>query len=82
MLVLVLLVCLLLVNLMQMSSLRQRADKLAQMIDQARNDEEKLQELKEYLQSDDYVRKWAVENGRIQQDDVTWLEQNFPNGSN
>ncbi len=81
-LILVLLVCMLLVTLMQMSSLNARADKLNQLIEAAKEDESRLNELKEYLQSDEYVKKWAVENGRVQQEDIVWVEQHISQQSN
>ncbi len=75
-LILVLLVCMLLVTLMQMSSLNQRAERLEELIAEAREQETITQELAEYLKTDDYVRKWAEEHGRIKGDDITWLEKN------
>lgn len=81
-LILVLLVCMLLVTLMQMSSLNARVDKLNQLIEAYKNDQIELNELKEYLQSDEYVKKWAVENGRVQQEDIVWIEQQISQQSN
>ena len=78
MLILVLLVCMLLVTLMQMSSLKQRAEKLNEMIAAARQDEQKLQELIDYLKTDDYVREWAENHNRINSDDITWLNDHIP----
>lgn len=78
MLILVLLVCMLLVTLMQLSNLRQRADKLNQMIAAAKEDAQSKQELIDYLKTDEYVRKWAEEHNRISGDDITWLDQNVP----
>ncbi len=80
-LVLVLLALILLVTLMQMSSLSQRAEKLAELIAKAQEDEANLQELIDYLETDDYVRKWAEENNRIKGDDIIWLEEKIPSNS-
>lgn len=80
-LVLVLLALILLVTLMQMSSLNQRAEKLAELIAKAQEDEANLQELIDYLETDDYVRKWAEENNRIKGDDIIWLEEKIPSNS-
>ena len=77
-LVLVLLVCMLLVTLTQMSSLNARVERLQTLIDEAKEKNEVTKELLEYLQSDDYVRKWAEEHERINQDDISWLEKNLP----
>lgn len=71
--ILVLLVCMLLVSLTQMTSLKQRQAKLTTLIEQAKQDEAKLQELNEYLQSDEYVRDWAEKNDRIEKDEDTWI---------
>lgn len=73
-LVLILLVLILLVTLMQMTSLNQRAEQLAELIADAKKQGEITQELADYLKTDDYVREWATENGRIPSDDVVWLE--------
>ena len=77
-LILVLLVCMLLVTLMQMNSLKQRAEKLNEMIEAVRKEEMDLQELIDYLKTDDYVREWAEDHNRISGDDITWLNENIP----
>ncbi|MCH5153257.1 MAG: hypothetical protein J1F68_04800 [Clostridiales bacterium] len=74
-LILVLLLCMLLVTLTQMSSLNARAKEMAELIQEARNDETKLQELLEYMQTNDYVRKWAEAHERISEDDISWVEK-------
>ncbi len=78
MLVLVLLLCMLLVTLTQLTSLRQRADKLNAMIEEAIDNVQKTKELIEYLQTDDYVRKWAEDHNRIDGDNITWLNDHVP----
>lgn len=75
-LILVLLVCMLLVMLIQISSLKARAEELSTLIEQAQHDEEKLQELKEYLKTDDYIREWAQEHDRLSQEEISWLKEN------
>ena len=76
-LVVVILACMLLVSLTQLSSLNAQADALHEWIQQAQNDVDAKNELLEYMQSNDYVRKWAEENGRISDEDVKWLNSNL-----
>lgn len=73
-LVLVLLVCMLLVTLTQMSSLNARAEELNQMIQQAKQNEDDLQKLLDYMNENEYVKEWAEQHDRVKQDDITWLE--------
>ena len=75
-LVLILLVCMLLVTLTQWSSLNSKMEHLQTLIDNVQQGNAELQELKDYLQTDEYVRKWAEEHGRLSQDDISWLEKN------
>ena len=72
-LVLLMLVCMLLVFLTQLASLNSRADALAERIQQAKSDQETLNQLLEEKDSIDYVIKWAEKNGRISKNDVQWL---------
>lgn len=74
-LVVVLLLCALLTTLVQMSALKERAEKLNALIAEARAQGEMTKELLEYLQTDDYVRKWAEANGRLNEKDIQWLEE-------
>ena len=74
-LVLLILACMLLVSLTQLSALNARVDELTALIDRAKEDVEAKNELLEYMQSNDYVRKWAEANGRISAEDVQWLEE-------
>ena len=74
-LVLVILACILLVFLTQLASLNGRVAILNEKIHQAQQDQAYMQELLEYMDSNDYVRKWAEANGRISAEDVQWLEE-------
>ena len=74
-LVVVLLLCMLLVTLTQMSSLNARAEELVNLIHEAQQDETKLQQLLEYMKSNDYVREWAEKNDRISEDDLSWVKK-------
>ena len=76
-LVVLILVCMLLVSLTQLSSLNAQAEALHEWIQQAQNDVDAKNELLEYMQSNDYVRKWAEANGRISDEDVQWLDSNM-----
>lgn len=75
-LVLLILACMLLVFLTQLSALNGRVDELNEKIQQARNEEITKQELLEYMQSNDYVRKWAEEHGKVSPDDISWVYDN------
>ena len=76
MLVLLVLVCMLLVSLTQLSSLNAKADVLNQKIQKAQEDQAYMEELLDYMKSNDYVRKWAEDHDRINQDDIKWLNEN------
>ena len=75
-LVVVLLLCLLLTNLVQLSALNDRVETLQGLIDDARAKGEATEELLEFLKSDDYVRQWAEQQGRLDKDDIVWLKDN------
>ena len=75
-LVVLMLVCILLASLTQLSSLRAQADALNEKIQNAQNDQAALEELRDYMKSRDYVRKWAEENGWISAEDIQWLTEN------
>ena len=74
-LILVLLLCMLLVTLTQMSSLNARAEELNNLIQQAKADETKMQELLEYMKSNEYVKEWAEKHDRISEEDISWVEK-------
>lgn len=73
-LVVVILACILLVFLTQLSALHARVDEMQAKIDDYNQQKITKEELLEYMQSNDYVRKWAEANGRISQDDIKWVE--------
>ena len=76
-LVILLLTCILLVFLTQMSSLKAQEDVLIERIQQARNDKEAYEKLLQDRDTIDYVRKWAEEHGKISDEDVQWLKDNL-----
>lgn len=75
-LILVLLLCALLITLVQMSAVKDRIAKFEQLLSDAEKGIIDRQQMREYLKSDDYVRKWAEENGRINDEDILWLQEN------
>ena len=75
-LILVLLVCLLLTSLVQMSALKERVETLQALIDDAQEQGRATEELLEFLRSDEYVRQWAEQQGRLSQEDILWLKDN------
>ena len=76
-LVILLLTCILLVFLTQMSSLKAQEDVLIERIQQARNDKEAYEKLLQDRDTIDYVRKWAEKRGKISKEDVQWLKDNL-----
>ena len=76
-LVILMLTCILLVMLTQMSSLKAQEDVLIERIQQARNDKEAYEKLLQDRDTIDYVRKWAEEHGKISDEDVQWLKDNL-----
>lgn len=78
-LVVLILLCMLLITLTQMSSLKQRTEKLQSLIDESKKQGEATQELIEFMKTDEYVKRWAESNGRISKDDILWITNNVPN---
>lgn len=72
-LIVVLLLCMLLVTLTQLASLNNRAKEMERLIHQAQNNEIELEELIRYMESNEYVQKWAEENDRISDKDISWV---------
>ena len=72
--VVLILACILLAFLTQLSALHAKVEEMQEKI--AEYNERKIsnQELLDYMQSNEYVRKWAEANGRISQDDIKWVE--------
>ena len=76
-LVLVMLTCIRLVMLTQMSSLKARAEELVEMIERANGDADALRQELADREDIDYVIKWAEASGRISNKDVQWLKDNL-----
>ena len=74
--VVLILVCILLASLTQLSSLNAQLDALNERIAEAKTNQETLEKLLEDRESIDFVIKWAEENGRISDQDVQWLKDN------
>lgn len=70
---LLVLVCMLLITLAQMSSLDQNAKWLQAEIEAKCQQKVDLEALKEYMQSDEYVKLWAENNDRMSQNDILWI---------
>ena len=73
-LVLLILACILLAFLTQLSALHARVEEMQAKIADYNDRKITTEELLDYMQSNDYVRKWAEANGRISQDDIKWVE--------
>lgn len=71
--VVLLLVCMLLITLSQLSSLNQNAAHLQAQIKEQCDKEIELNELLQFMQTDEYVRRWAENNGRMDKDDILWI---------
>ena len=74
-LVVVLLLCALLTTLVQLSAVKERIARFEELLAEAGDTIEERQRMLEYLQTDDYVRKWAEANNRINEKDIQWLEE-------
>lgn len=75
-----LLICMLLAMLSQWTSLKQRAERLKVQIQEQAGKEVELNDLLDFMKSDEYVRRWAESNGRMSQDDIRWMAEHL--GSN
>ena len=71
-LVLLMLVCMLLVLLTQMSSLNAQVDAMNAKIEEYEQNIITKEELLEYMQSNEYVKKWAEAHGKILNTDIQW----------
>ncbi len=65
----------LLTLLTQKASLSTRAEKLKTLIEQSKSDNEAKQQLIDFMQTDEYVKNWALNNGLINSDDVSYIQQ-------
>lgn len=78
-LLLVILVCMLLVTLTQMVSMNQRVAELQTILDENKDELERQKALLEYKQTDEYVIEWAIQHGKLSEDDVSWIKDNVTN---
>ena len=76
-LVVLILVCILLAFLTQLSSLNAQAKALNEKIHQAQEDERNLEDLLADRENLEYVIKWAEEHGKISEDDIKWVKDNL-----
>lgn len=73
-LVLVMLTCILLVMLTQMSALNQKAEELDALIQSVNGDVDALKQALKDREDIEYVIKWAEANRMINEKDVQWLK--------
>lgn len=78
----VLLACMLLVTLSQRASLNQRVATLNEMIEDAYSRQQVTDELLQYMQTDEYVMKWAQEHEMIPSEYSSWLSEQMSNSGN
>lgn len=71
--IVLLLACMLLATLTQMTALNQRAEMLKAQIKQLFDKEVELKDLLEFMKTDEYVKLWAENNGRMSSDDIRWI---------
>ena len=74
-----LLVCMLLITLSQMSSLNQSAVNLQNQIEKLNGQKIELNDLLELMKTDEYVKRWAENNGRMSEDDILWIADQLNN---
>ena len=74
-----LLVCMLLITLSQMSSLNQSAVNLQNQIEKLNGQKIELNDLLEFMKTDEYVKRWAENNGRMSEDDILWIADQLNN---
>lgn len=73
-LLLVVLLCVLLITLTQMVSMEKRVETLKALVANQNNSNEDKQALMEFIKTDEYIVKWAIENGMLSEDDITYVE--------
>lgn len=71
--IILLLACMLLATLTQMTALNHRAEMLQAQIKQQCDKEVELNDLLEFMKTDEYVKRWAESNGRMSGDDILWI---------
>ena len=62
-----------LATLTQMTALNQRAEMLKAQIKQQCDKEVELKDLLEFMKTDEYVKRWAENNGRVSSEDIRWI---------
>lgn len=72
--VLIFLFCMLLITLTQLTSLKQKSDRLKELAKLAEQDEEAKQELIAYRETDKYVIDWAISMGLIPEDTINFIK--------
>ncbi len=72
--VLIFLFCMLLITLTQLTSLKQKSERLQAMVEAAQNDEQSKQELLEYRKTDKYVIEWAERMNMIPDDVINYIK--------
>lgn len=72
-----LLICMLLITLSQMSSLNQSAQKLQAQIAEQCDKQIELNKLLQFMQTDEYVKLWAENNGKMSGEDILWIVENI-----
>ena len=75
--VLIFLLCMLLTFLTQYSSLKQKAEHLTALVEQAQTDEAAKQELINYRKTDKYVIEWAIRMNLIPDDVINYIQNNL-----
>lgn len=76
-LVLILLVCILLITLTQLISMQQRVETLNAILKENTEEKARKEALLEYKKTDEYVIEWAIQHGRLSEDDVSWIKENL-----
>lgn len=64
----------LLITLTQLTSLKQKSERLQAMVEAAKNDEQSKQELLEYRKTDKYVIEWAERMNMIPDDVINYIK--------
>lgn len=64
----------LLITLTQLTSLKQKSERLQAMVEAAQNDEQSKQELLEYRKTDKYVIEWAERMNMIPDDVINYIK--------
>lgn len=72
--VLVFLLCMLLITLTQLTSLKQKVERLTELVKAAEQDEAAKQELLEYRKTDKYVIEWAIKMNLIPDDVINYIK--------